>query len=189
MIKALIFDTGGVLHADESKIIHAEIMSEFGLAKEKFKYAWRRLIPRLNRGEMPEKNFWQLFIKLSHSTASIPKESPLLSAFVKHYKIDSNMIETVKSLKKQGYKLAVLSNTCKPHTDYNKKAGLYDEFSVLVLSNEVGMKKPEPRIYKLALEKLNTRPDESVFIDDMEEYVKAAQELGIKASFLRTLGC
>lgn len=180
MIKALIFDVGGVLHTHEMKFVYRDITSTFGLTKEKFNYSWRKLIPLLTKGETSEKSFWERFRKLANTTGPLPKESLFLREFAKRYKINQDVIDIVKSLKRQGYKTAILSNTCKPHADYNTKAGIYDEFPLSVLSHKVGMIKPDSRIYKLTLEKLNAKPKEAVFIDDEEENVKAAEKLGLK---------
>ena len=46
-------------------------------------------------------------------------------------------------------------------------------------SNEVGLKKPDPKMYKLTLRRLRIKPSESVFIDDVLDHVKAATKLGI----------
>lgn len=180
MIKAFIFDVGGVLHTRELKFVHKDIMSTLDLTEEEFKQAWCKLIPLLIKGKISEKDFWWKFSKLTNTTHLLPKESLLVREFARRYKINQKVIDIVKNLKHQGYKLAVLSNTCKPHVECNRKHGIYDEFSLLVLSNEVGILKPDPRIYEFTLEKLGVKPEETIYIDDIEEYVVAAERLGMK---------
>ena len=57
---------------------------------------------------------------------------------------------------------------------------IYHLFDVIISSYNVRMKKPDPRIYQHTLEKLGIRPEEAVFIDDLEENVKGAEVVGIK---------
>jgi len=89
-------------------------------------------------------------------------------------------MEIVKKLKKDKYKLAILSNTICSHARINRKKGLYDLFPIVILSNEVGLRKPDPKIFKLVLDQLGTKPEESVFIDNKKEHTNAASKLGLK---------
>ena len=54
-------------------------------------------------------------------------------------------------------------------------------FNTVILSSEVGLRKPNPAMYTLALERLQISPDEAVFLDDFEPMVKGAQQVGIHA--------
>jgi epoxide hydrolase-like predicted phosphatase len=56
---------------------------------------------------------------------------------------------------------------------------LLDVFDVQVYSAEVHLAKPDPRIYKLALERLGVQPQEAIFVDDSPENIEAAKALGI----------
>jgi putative hydrolase of the HAD superfamily len=62
-----------------------------------------------------------------------------------------------------------------------EKRGITQLFDVIVLSAEEGVKKPDPQIYKLLLDRLQTQPDETVFVDDNAENVAAAVALGVQA--------
>ncbi len=85
------------------------------------------------------------------------------------------------------YRLGVCSNTDMIHLH-----AILEEFAyvriptVRVLSYEVGLMKPDPRIYELLLERLGTAPEETVFLDDLEENVAAARRLGIRALRVET---
>ena len=58
----------------------------------------------------------------------------------------------------------------------------FDEMTELIIySHEVGIQKPNPRIFELACERLHISPQAMIFLDDVEVIVKAAQELGIHA--------
>jgi putative hydrolase of the HAD superfamily len=179
MIKAVIFDVGGVLHTDEMKFVHRDIISILGITKKTFDESYKRLIPLIQEGKISEKQFWNWFLKDTNSKKHLPKKSLFIREFIKRYKVNNDVIKIVKSLKSQGYKLAVLSNTIKSHVEVNEKKGVYDGFSVRILSCEAALRKPDPKMFKLALRKLGAKFEETVFIDDKPEFVKAAKALGI----------
>ena len=61
--------------------------------------------------------------------------------------------------------------------------GLEREADAVVLSFEVGVAKPDPGIYRAALDALDARPEEAVFVDDQAAYCEGAEAIGIR-SFL-----
>jgi putative hydrolase of the HAD superfamily len=87
------------------------------------------------------------------------------------------MYDTIRTLRAAGFSTALLSNSwgCDeyPRADFS---GLFD---TVVLSGEVGMRKPEKEIFLHAAETLGLAPGECVFIDDMEANVAAAQACGM----------
>ena len=96
-------------------------------------------------------------------------------------KIDEHMLELINNLKNK-YNLVILSNIIAPHKDYIlKNYSLNDLFDYIFLSCDLGMKKPEKEIFEFVLSKINAKPYEAIFIDDKEENIKTAKELGINA--------
>ncbi|HEX7456227.1 MAG TPA: HAD family phosphatase, partial [Candidatus Nanoarchaeia archaeon] len=180
MIKAVIFDVGGVLHTNEMKFVHQDIISTLGITKSTFECKYNELIQPFSKGEISEKQFWDLFLKATNTNKSLPDVSLFVREFEKRYQVNHDVINLVKSLKRGGFKLAILSNTIKPHVEVNKKMGIYENFPTRVLSNEVGLTKPDSRIFTLILDRLKTKPQEAVFIDDKEEFVRAAEDFGLK---------
>ncbi|MFV2041861.1 MAG: HAD family hydrolase [Anaerolineales bacterium] len=61
-----------------------------------------------------------------------------------------------------------------------------DAFDDLVISAEVGLRKPDPAIYRLALDRLEVRADRAVFVDDFENNISAAAEIGMHAVLFRS---
>lgn len=61
-----------------------------------------------------------------------------------------------------------------------------DAFNDLVISAEVGLAKPDPAIYQLALDRLEVRADRAVFVDDFENNISAAAEIGMHAVLFRS---
>jgi putative hydrolase of the HAD superfamily len=75
-----------------------------------------------------------------------------------------------------GLRTGLLSNSW--GNEYPRE-GWDDMFDAIVISGEVGMRKPEPEIFAHVLELLGVRAEETVFVDDLEHNVNAALELGI----------
>ncbi len=88
------------------------------------------------------------------------------------------------------YKLAMLSNTCEAHHKYWLKAigSEMKLFKALALSFDVHMMKPEKEIYLEAARRLGVKPEECVFIDDVPEYVKGAEKVGMKGILFKSAG-
>src|SRR4051812_7010738 len=81
-----------------------------------------------------------------------------------------------------GYKTAILSNSFVGAREKEQAAyGFGAMCDLIVYSHEVGMKKPDPRIYELTCRRLGVQAEEMIFLDDVEEAVAAARALGIHA--------
>lgn len=78
------------------------------------------------------------------------------------------------------YRLMALSNTNVLHLEYmTSTISSLSVFEKIVASCEVGLRKPDPQIYQLALEQSALRPDQAVYIDDRVEFVKAGHSVGL----------
>lgn len=84
------------------------------------------------------------------------------------------------------YRTAILSNADASLEDRLRDGlGIHDLFHAVVCSAVVGMAKPDPRVYRLAAERLSLTAEECVFIDDVEGNVNAAREVGMAAVHYR----
>lgn len=86
-----------------------------------------------------------------------------------------------KCFRAQGGRTAILSNGGPEVTaGLRARRRLEDWFDVVIVSCEVGVCKPDPRIYELCLSRLGVEPAEALFVDDREENVEAAAKLGMQ---------
>lgn len=92
------------------------------------------------------------------------------------------VLDFVRSLK-GAYKLGMVSNVVsRSSIDRHFQPGELDTlFDVIVASGEVGIEKPDPRIYRLAAEKLGVAPEECLFIDDIGRFCAGAEEVGMQS--------
>ena len=103
--------------------------------------------------------------------------------------IYDDAIETVKSLRERGLKIGLISNTMWPgeyHRREMARFGLLPYFDHTLFSADVGLWKPQPEIYHLALEALDVSAEHAFFVGDIPQHdIAGAQAAGIKAVFKR----
>jgi HAD superfamily hydrolase (TIGR01509 family) len=87
------------------------------------------------------------------------------------------MYELIRDLRGRGVRTALLSNSWGP-AGYPRH-DFPELFDAVVISGEVGMRKPEPRIFRHAAALLDVEPEHCVFVDDVEANVKAAIGCGM----------
>lgn len=96
---------------------------------------------------------------------------------------DEDVIAAVRSARNAGVRTGLISNSWGTSIyDPDALEGMFDE---IVISGDVGLHKPQPEIYKLAAERLGAAPEECVFVDDLRENVRGAEEVGMTAVFHR----
>jgi epoxide hydrolase-like predicted phosphatase len=195
MIKAIIFDLGGVLMTDVPlKEIAGDLSKRFTLPAEKI---WTYLYPSepwelLTLGKITEDEYWDDFLKASKISEKLEVRSE--KSEVRSQKLKKELKKKVRSslyplehtlriisLLKDHYKLAILSNHSKEWSGYmRQKFDLFKSFDPLIFSCDVGFRKPDPKIYEIALEKLKCDPEECIFIDDKKRNSDGAEKLGMK---------
>ena len=94
--------------------------------------------------------------------------------------LNLKMQDFIKSMKGK-YKLAMISNINENHFNFlKKKMSVFKEFDKLVLSYEVGFRKPAREIYDAALKSVDTAASRAFYIDDRDDLIEAASKFGIK---------
>lgn len=94
-----------------------------------------------------------------------------------------NMLQWLKEWKKDcGFRIISINNEGKELNDYRvQKFKLHHAFDAFISSCEVNMRKPDPRIFKLALGIAQASPSQCVYFDDRTMFANAAQKLGIRS--------
>ena len=131
----------------------------------------------LERGEVDTGSFERDLASLLRSThgGPVPAEGLIDRMFASFVPVHA-MYEALRDVRRSGARTALLSNSW--GNGYPREH-FSDTFDEVVISGEVGMRKPEPRIYLLTCQRIGLRPQECVFIDDLERNVRAAEELGM----------
>ncbi len=180
-IRAVIFDFGGVLVRMVDDRPRQQLASQLGVTLSRLdELVFSSLsAQQASRGEITVDMHWEEVRKALHI------EPEAMPAFLDKYwsadDVNWELLDYIRKLK-PAYKIGLLSNAWdnlrqtmheRWHID-----GLFDE---LVISAEVKMVKPDPRIFHLALERIACLPAESIYVDDMEENVMAARREGLLA--------
>ena len=91
--------------------------------------------------------------------------------------LEERMLTAVADARRAGLKTGLLSNSW--GTTYYPRDRLDPLFDVIVISGEVGLRKPDPAIFELTLEKLGIDPGRAVFVDDHPGHLAVALEIGM----------
>jgi FMN phosphatase YigB (HAD superfamily) len=205
--KAILFDMGSTLLEFENSTwevlgrLSAEKSYEFLREKnlilpnsEEFskilyhEFAKARAEIEENLKEMKfEKVIFDFFRKLNLSTSD-GVYSSFLEVYYKPVTDQLTLVDgaegVLKYFKDKNLKIGLISNTIFPekfHLRELKRFGLYPYLDAHFFSSEVGLRKPHPKIFQLALDKLKVDPSEAVFVGDrLKEDVGGAQNVGMK---------
>lgn len=96
-------------------------------------------------------------------------------------KINQPLVDTVQRLRQAGYKTGILSNFGDNARQlWRDVYPFIDYFDGIIISAEVGLMKPDARIYRMAADSVGVNPEEAVFIDDFIENIEGASAVGMR---------
>ena len=102
-----------------------------------------------------------------------------------HVRLHEDAVPVMRELRGRGVPTALVSNCSHSTLPVVDRLGLADELDALVLSFEVGSRKPEPEIYRVALQRAGAvAPSRAVFVDDQARYCDGAAALGIETRLI-----
>ena len=184
-IESVIFDWGGVLIDDPAPGLMQYCAQALAVSKEDYIKAHSKFAGDFEKNLINEDTFWEMICgELGVSKPKVP--SLWADAFKSAYVPREDMFTVAARLRKNGYKTALLSNTEVAAMQYFYQLQ-YNMFDVLVFSCVEGTRKPEKKIYELTIQRLGSRPGQSVFIDDKPEYINGAKEAGLNTILSRNV--
>ncbi|OGK23906.1 hypothetical protein A3A46_01065 [Candidatus Roizmanbacteria bacterium RIFCSPLOWO2_01_FULL_37_13] len=184
MITTFLFDLGGVLYTNGSKKFISDISKKYHLSEILVEdIIDGKIGSHYREAKITRDEFWQQVIEklnLSEDVDTLEKQ------WVDEYEL----IEETKSILLQlakKYQLYYLSDNVKERVEVlDKKFHFTKLFKGGIFSHEVGVRKPNPKIYELALHKSKSRPDKTIFIDDKAQMLLPAKKLGIHTLLFST---
>ncbi len=136
----------------------------------------------LERGEVTEAEFELILAGLLTGVGGEPVPAAgLLRRMFAASVLQDDMLDLVRELRQAGLRTGLLSNSWGAVQDGYPRHLFGELFDDVVISGEVGMRKPEERIFILAADRLGLAPAQCVFIDDIEGNIVAARALGFTA--------
>ncbi len=181
MIKALIFDVGGVLVRSGERNARRKWERRLGLNEwdsEEIIFNSDMGI-KAQLGEVSEESLWTWVA--DQFDLSPVEFSEFRDDFWADNEVDNDLMAMIRNLR-PAYKTAIISNATESlGTDLTDRYQIADAFDLIVFSAEEKIMKPDPQMYLRTLSRLQNKPFECIFVDDMEVNVAAAQNLGLKA--------
>lgn len=179
MIKAIVFDWGGVMIDNPAEEMINYCSKILKVDRNKLKKSIVKHGVRFQKGSFTEQDFWKNVCK--DLKINIPKSESLWKDTVKETFIRRDYIfDLIEKIKKKGYKLGFLSNTELPARNYFFENNYNKEFDVIIFSCVEGLLKPDKKIYEILLEKLDLEANEIIFIDDLLNNIEGANKIGIQ---------
>lgn len=210
-IKTILFDLGDTLYISNNpgpwqrkrdeeltKLINKK-NPKINLSLQEYVLITRMILEKMNRER--RRTFKEL--KMEVSAKKILKalcgklNSSLFKEFIRLYqnynlaalKKKKDAQPTLRLLAKKGYRLGAVTNTWHSQThveDLLKKFGFRKFLKVVIVSSEIGSFKPNPKIFKKALEEFKAKPQETIFVgNEMETDIYGAKNVGMKTVLLK----
>jgi epoxide hydrolase-like predicted phosphatase len=185
--RGLIVDFGGVLTTSVGESLKAFCERE-GIDHEALKGLVRSaygvgtepdaVVSMIETGRIDQREFERRMAALLSEGLDHPIEAEgLLSRMLADLHFDVPMVEAVRDIHRAGIPTALLSNSW--GVEYYPRELLEDLFDQVVISGEVGVRKPDREVFLLAAERLRLAPQQCVFVDDTKGNVEAAQAVGM----------
>jgi len=181
---AVFFDLGGVIlrteyQAPRERLAERLNMTYEDLSKVVFDGETAR---KASIGEMSVVEHWLAVTRKLRLPAS--EMESIRTEFFAGDVIDRDLLAFIRSLRPR-YKTGLISNAWGDMRDYIVKNQFDNAFDTLIISAEIGMMKPQPEVYQLALKRALVEAREAAFVDDMPKNVEAANALGMHGIIFR----
>ena len=183
-IRAVFFDLGGVIVRTEYQAPRQYLAERLGMEYEDLV----KLVfgspssEQASVGEITTEQHWAEVTKRLRRPSS--ETETIRDEFFAGDVVDLEIVEFLRSLRPR-YHVGLISNAWPDMRDYIVEQKFDDAFDHMVISAEVGVMKPEARIYQIALEQAGVSPNEAVFVDDFIENIEGCEALGMHGIHFR----
>jgi len=183
-IRAVFFDLGGVILRTEYQAPRQRLAEQFGMDYEDIEKIvfGGASAAHASVGQITEEEHWQTVMKALKQPASAYEK--IRDEFFGGDIIDRGLLEFLRSLKTK-YKVGLISNAWSGLRAYIEREKFADVFDHMTISAEVGVVKPEAKIFQMALDQLQVKANEAVFIDDFAVNIEGCEKVGIKGIHFR----
>lgn len=182
-IRALFWDVGGVLLTNGWDHEERDVAVErFLLSKPEFEARHKELVHAFEDGKVALDDYLERVVFYQPRTFTREEFKQFIFSLSRP---KPQCLELARSLSSK-YLMGVINNESRELNQYRiQKFGLAEVFDVFVSSCFVGLRKPDERIYRLALDLTQHLPEECVFIDDRPENLSGAEKAGIKTVLVK----
>ncbi len=178
MVKAVIFDLGRVLIHYDHDLTLAGIAAVSKLPPGDARAIMEEIAGPLGTGKMSAQDLHRLLVQRA---GTVDDFEQFLQAFCRGMQRDEEALAYAVALEKRpGVRVGIISNANHAHAIWlRNNLPELDQLSAVLLSNDVGLLKPDPAIFLLAVQRLRVEPANALFVDDLEENVRGAKAVGM----------
>ncbi len=186
MIKAILFDFGGVLAEEGFREGIMAIAKQNNLNEQSFFRTAEEIIYKTGYviGKTTEKFFWDL---LSKETGLKEDYRKMRILILRRFLLRPEMLLLAERLRDQGLVVAILSDQTNWLDEINRKKPFYDRFDYVFNSYVLGKSKREPSVFGDVAQIIGTRPHLMLLVDDNIQNIKRASTAGVKAIHFTTI--
>lgn len=184
-VRAVFFDFGGVIVRTEYQAPREHLAERLNMTYEDLsKLVFESETSRqASIGQMTTEGHWSAVVRRLSRPAA--EEHSIREEFFAGDVLDRSLIDFIRSLRPQ-CRTALLSNAWPDTREYLVQHKVDDAFDALIISAEIGLMKPDARIFQAGLQQLQVSADQAAFIDDTGANVEAARALGMHAILFKT---
>jgi epoxide hydrolase-like predicted phosphatase len=185
-IRAIIFDLGGVIVRTEDKGPRTRLAESLGMTYHQIEDLVFNSphAEQAGLGAITAEQHWQWVCQqLGLPTGEADR---LQAEFWGGDRLDQGLVDYIRSLRPR-YRTALLSNAMSDtRPALRQKWQIEDAFGLIVISAEVKLGKPDPRVFQIVVDRLGIPPQEAVFVDDFPENIAAACQSGLQTVQFKT---
>ena len=189
MITTVLFDLDGTLY-DRDFLVRALAERQYQAFVRELQHVDQsryvdRLIELDDHGYQPKSDVYSTLVQEFGLSPSLEQrlESHFWSDYETYCNLSEDTSDTLKALRHQGKRLGIITNGKSERQRAKIDAlGIGDLFDVILVSEEIGLRKPDPRIFLLAVEKCGAVPRETIYVgDNPQADIEGAHNAGLRA--------
>lgn len=181
-MKAVIFDLGNVLVNYNGQATLAALSELAGVSLEKLLAHYQTVEYTFGTGQLSGRGYYDL---LNQTFGLHANYDSFVAALCRYQERNEAAFAFARELQARAdVVVGIISNTNEVHANWlHANLPELKQFSSVILSNEVGLLKPDPTIFQLSLNQLGVTPEQALFVDDVAENVEGGTAVGL-ASYL-----
>jgi putative hydrolase of the HAD superfamily len=178
-IRAVFFDLGGVIVRTEYQAPRQQLAERLGMEYDDLS----KIVfdsetgAQASIGTITALQHWESVIKRLKRPAT--ELETIRDEFFAGDIVDRQLLEFLRSLRGK-QTTGLISNAWSDLRDYLVREKMDDAFDHIIISAEVGVAKPDPKIFQVALEQAGVSPNEAVFVDDFYANIEGCEQVGMK---------
>jgi putative hydrolase of the HAD superfamily len=180
-IRAVFFDLGGVIVRTEYQAPRQQLAERLGMEYDDLD----RIVfdsetgIQAAIGAITSQQHWESVMK--RLKRPLEEMTAIRDEFFAGDILDRQILDLLRSLRQHGtHKTGLISNAWSDLRDYIVREKMEDAFDHIIISAEVGVAKPDPKIFQIALEQAGVSPNEAVFVDDFYVNIEGCEKVGMK---------